>query len=55
MQSKVTTRTRCAVMALVLACLPLSTLPLRGLMIYGSIYGQVTDPTGSVVQTPPSP
>src|ERR1700723_1508913 len=49
MQSKVTTRTRCAVMALVLPFLPLSTLPLRGQAIYGSIYGQVTDPTGSVV------
>src|SRR3984885_3091091 len=49
MQSTFTTRTRCAVMALVLACLPLSTLPLRGQAIYGSIYGQVTDQTGSVV------
>jgi hypothetical protein len=40
---------RCAVIVVVLACLAVSTLPLPGQAIYGSIYGQVTDQTGSVV------
>jgi hypothetical protein len=35
--------------AIAFACLPLSTSTLLGQAIYGSIYGQVTDQTGSVV------
>jgi hypothetical protein len=48
MQSILKTRTRCAFLVIALACLP-STLPLSAQAIYGSIYGQVTDPSGAVI------
>ena len=43
------TRTRCVIMIVALASLGGSSLPLLGQAIYGSIYGQVTDPTGAAV------
>jgi hypothetical protein len=48
MQSILKTRTRCAFLVIALACLP-STLPLSAQAIYGSIYGQVTDPSGAAI------
>ncbi|HXP10342.1 MAG TPA: carboxypeptidase-like regulatory domain-containing protein, partial [Acidobacteriaceae bacterium] len=42
------TRTRCAFLIVALAFLP-STLPLSAQAIYGSIYGQVTDPSGAAI------
>jgi hypothetical protein len=49
MQAKCKTRTRCAIMILVLAFLGGASLPLLGQAIYGSIYGQVTDQSGAAV------
>ena len=47
MQPTLKTRSRCALLVIALACLPVSTLRLSAQAIYGSIYGQVTDPSGA--------
>src|ERR1700732_5296278 len=49
MQSILKTRTRCALLVIALASLLATTLPLSAQAIYGSIYGQVTDPSGAAV------
>ena len=49
MQSLLKTRTRCALLVISLACLPVADIPLSAQAIYGNIYGPVTDPTGAAI------
>ena len=49
MQSRIKTCQLWALLSITLACFSLSTPPLLGQAIYGSIYGQVTDQSGAAV------
>ena len=49
MQSLLKTRTRCALLVISLACLPVADIPLSAQAIYGNIYGTVTDATGAAI------
>ena len=49
MQSLLKTRTRCALLVISLACLPVATISLSAQAIYGTIYGTVTDATGAAI------
>ena len=49
MQSLLKTRTRCALLVISLACLPVATISLSAQAIYGSVYGTVTDATGAAI------
>ncbi len=49
MQSLLKTHTRCALLVISLAYLPVATISLSAQAIYGTIYGTVTDATGAAI------